>query len=309
MITTDTPLLLPPPRPLARQAGNFDVLRSGTIHLGGPAAADLWFTATQLQSRLVEISRQPWPIRAGLETAVICLLVDSSLSGGPAAYRLTLSSESIEIRAGSPAGVFYGCQTLYQLLRQYGPYLPCLHSEDGPDFPVRGFMLDISRDRVPMLATLLALVDRLAEWKINHLQLYTEHTFAYTGHEAVWQHASPLTGAEILQLDAYCRERFIDLVPNQASFGHMERWLKHPGYRSLAESPNGWVSSLGHPIPDPVTLNPLHSGSLDLVARLYQDLLPHFRSRFFNINGDETFELGQGACREAVQARGKEATG
>ena len=45
-----------------------------------------------------------------------------------------------------------------------------------------------------------------------------------------------MTGEEILALDAYCRERFIELVPNQNSFGHMERWLPLARYADLAET-------------------------------------------------------------------------
>ena len=84
----------------------------------------------------------------------------------------------------------------------------------------------------------LALVERLASWKINQVQLYLEHTFAYHAHRVVWEHASPFTGEEILALDAFCRERFIELVPNQNSFGHFERWLRFPEYRHLAECPD-----------------------------------------------------------------------
>ena len=49
----------------------------------------------------------------------------------------------------------------------------------------------------------------------------TEHTFAYRNHRAVWEHASPLTAQDILELDAFCRARYIELVPNQNSFGHI----------------------------------------------------------------------------------------
>src|SRR6185369_4793545 len=101
-------------------------------------------------------------------------------------------------------------------------------------------MLDISRDKVPTMKTLYELVDLLASWKINQLQLYTEHTFAYRNHEDVWKKASPMTAEEIRDLDEYCAERFIDLVPNQNSFGHMERWFEHPEYLQLAEAPNGY---------------------------------------------------------------------
>ena len=69
---------------------------------------------------------------------------------------------------------------------------PACRIEDWPDFAVRGVMLDVSRDRVPTMQTLRDLVDRLAGWKINQLQLYMEHTFAYAGHEDVWRRRRPL---------------------------------------------------------------------------------------------------------------------
>ena len=66
-------------------------------------------------------------------------------------------------------------------------------------------MLDISRGRVPKLETLLELAEHLADFKINELQLYTEHTFAYQQYKSVWQSWGALTGEEIRQLDARCR--------------------------------------------------------------------------------------------------------
>lgn len=91
-----------------------------------------------------------------------------------------------------------------------------------------------SRDKVPTMSTLYDLIDQLSDWKINQIQLYIEHTFAYRGHDIVWKDSSPFTGEEILQLDRFCKERFIELVPNQNSFGHMHRWLCHDKYRSLS---------------------------------------------------------------------------
>src|SRR5207249_262241 len=122
-----------------------------------------------------------------------------------------------QIEAADDAGKFYAEMTLRQIRRQ--GEMTVGEIEDWPDFPVRGAMLDISRDKVPTMETLFQLVDELAEWKINHLELYMEHTFAYRNHRVVWEHASPMTGEEIERLDAYCGERFIELVPNQNSFG------------------------------------------------------------------------------------------
>lgn len=181
--------------------------------------------------------------------------------------------------------------------------LPCLEITDEPDFPNRGVMLDISRDKVPTLETLFSLVDLFASWKINQLQLYTEHTFAYQQHPEVWVDASPFTGEEILKLDAFCRERFIELVPNQNSFGHLEHWLKLPRYKPLAEAPDGFDVPWGHQ-EGPFSLCPVDKGSLDLLKGLYDDLLPHFSSRQFNVGCDETFDIGQGRSKAECERVG-----
>jgi len=229
--------------------------------------------------------------------------VDPAQVPQPEGYRLTISAHHIHIVAHDGAGAFYAAMTMRQLARQCAGAgeLPCLRIEDWPDFPHRGVLLDISRDKVPTMETLYALVDLLAEWKINQFQLYTEHTFAYRHHREVWENASPMTGEQVMALDVYCRQRFMELVPNQNSFGHLHRWLKHPRYRHLAETPAGFQSPWGD---DPFSLCPLEPGSLELLAELYDELLPHFSSRQFNVGCDETFDLGQGRSRAACEERG-----
>jgi len=153
-------------------------------------------------------------------------------------YRLTIQNAvkpAIIIDAETSTAVRYALFTLVQLIRQYGSRLPSMVIEDAPAFPNRGVMLDISRDRVPRQDELLKLIDRLASWKINHFQLYTEHTFAYKTHEKVWKDASPMTPDEIKELDKHCIERGITLAANQNCFGHLTRWLKHEKYAHLAE--------------------------------------------------------------------------
>src|SRR5574344_1963134 len=174
-------------------------------------------------------------------------------------------------------------------------------------FEARGYMLDISRDKVPTMATLRLIVELLERFRYNQFQLYTEHTFAYSAHRSVWEHASPMTASEIRELDALCRSRGIELVPNQNSFGHLERWLVRPEYNRLAELPKG-----GAPLPwggfkkDPTTLCPTDPGSLRFLAGLYDELLPNFTSKLFNIGCDETFDLlGNGRSAAAVKEKGE----
>ncbi len=225
----------------------------------------------------------------------------------PQGYRLRISSDSIQIASADKAGQFYALATLKQLKTLFPEGLPQLSIDDWPDFPNRGVMLDISRDKVPTMSTLLSIIDELASLKINQLQLYTEHTFAYRDHEVAWKGASPLTSEDVVLISEYCNERFIELVPNQNSFGHMERWLKHEQYRHLAESPDGSIWPDGTKLSEPFSLCPTDSRSIELIDGLYNELLPNFTSQFLNVGCDETFDLGQPGTRseEICRTRGR----
>ena len=233
--------------------------------------------------------------------------VDSGVSKIQAqGFRILVRADGILIETSDEIGGFYAKQLLSECIGECAPeQVPCCEMEDWPDFAHRGYMLDISRDRVPTMEHLFHLVDHLAKLRYNQLQLYTEHTFAYEKHKTVWADASPMTAAEIRELDAYCRERQIELVPNQNSFGHMERWLEHDAYKHLAECPEGfWHPISGEWRPQGSVLQP-DDESLDFLDGLYAELLPNFSSRKFNLGGDEPWELGWGASRERVEAEGK----
>ena len=224
---------------------------------------------------------------------------------GPEGYHIEILASGIRLNAGDAHGALYGAQTLRRIATQYPDELPHLEITDSPDLPVRGFMLDVSRTRVPTQAELLALVQALGGLRVNQLQLYVEHTFAFPGHEDAWRDASPLTPAEIRELDDACAAVGIELVPNLNTFGHMERWLRHPRYRAMAECPEGWIHPLTGQFKEfPGTLRP-DQASVDFAGALLDDYLPNFRSRQVNIGGDEPWELGQGFSKEAVAERGK----
>jgi hypothetical protein len=223
----------------------------------------------------------------------------------PEGYALVISKTGIEISFRESGGLRAATATLRQLLRQFGRRLPCLRIRDWPDFPRRGVMLDISRGRVPKLETLLDLAEHLADFKINELQLYTEHTFAYRKYKSVWQSWGALTGAEIRKLDARCRELGIDFVPNQNSFGHLRQFLEHPKLKKLAEIAEPYEDASGKFVRHPSTLAPNHPGTLPFLRGLYDELLPNFSSRFINVGCDETWDLGRGQSKTLCEKRGK----
>lgn len=225
------------------------------------------------------------------------------------AYRLSarLCGDTGEIALfAGVRGVNCALATLRQAILSGGGAIPSFEIDDSPSFPVRGAMLDVSRDRVPRQDELYRIVDLLARLKFNQLQLYTEHTFAYLGHEEVWRDGSPMTPGEIEALDDYCSDRGIELVPNQNCFGHMERWLKHPRYAPLAETHDFWEWN-GRKLPGPFSLCPGDAGSIRLVEDLLGQLTPHFRSRMLNIGCDEALDIGQGRSRKVVARLGSAA--
>lgn len=292
-MTQEDLILVPRPKRITLRDGALAIPRNGYIVLRGDVPDLMLIGADKLAGILGgewKVTASPAAVKTPMPILLEC---DPDAPNGPEGYKLSVRTDGILINSASPAGVYYGACTLLQLIRAHGRQLPLLTIQDWPDFPERGVMLDVSRDKVPTLQTLMELVDLLSEWKINQFQLYTEHTFEYIGHEVVWKNASPVTGLDILKLDAYCRQRFVELVPNQNSFGHMERWLKHKEYRKLAEIPSA-----------PFSLCPLDPGSIKLISDLYDQLLPHFVSRYFNVGCDETHDLGKGRSKEACEKVG-----
>jgi hypothetical protein len=255
--------------------------------------------------RSLKILRGTFTLPKQKPLAAIKIVRTHSAPDHPEGYALAISKTGIEISFRETGGLRVATATLRQLLREYGRRLPCLRIRDWPDFLRRGVMLDISRGRVPKLETLLDLAEKLSDFKINELQLYTEHTFAYTQYKSVWQSWGALTAKEIQILDARCRELGIDLVPNQNSFGHLRYFLEHPKLKKLAEVSGPYEDASKEFVRRPATLAPNNSGTIPFLRGLYDELLPNFSSKLFNVGCDETWDLGRGQSKKLCETKGK----
>lgn len=298
------PALLPQPQKLTLDHGSFALPATGTIgiccqelHPAAAVAAGLFRRVT------INIA-----VRGVADT--LTLAVNARLK--PGGYRLRVSAQGVRIEGQSAAAVAYGVQTLRQLAAQAsGGRLPCLRIDDWPDFADRGVYYDVCRGRMPKLEELFQLADNLARYKINQLQLYIEHTFAFRGHPKIGKGASPLTAEDILALDAFCAGRGIELVPSLASFGHLSPVLSIPEYRHLAEdwgigkfvAPKdelpAWFSCKAW------TLSPANPDIYPFLDSLFAEFLPLFRSPRFNICCDETWDLGLGQSYALCKKLGK----
>ncbi|RNC81652.1 MAG: hypothetical protein ED559_07645 [Phycisphaera sp.] len=176
---------------------------------------------------------------------------------------------------------------------------------DWAQFAHRGFMLDVSRDRIPTMEHLKSIVKLLAAMKFNHLQLYFEHTFAYSGHEQIWNGLDPMTAEHIHELDLLCTNHGIELAANQNCFGHLSHWLSHPDYAHLAETHDEY-EFYGFRRQGPFSLNPGHPGSKALIRDWLAQLRACHTSQRVNIGCDEVADLGTGSSKALVQQLGYE---
>ncbi len=94
-------------------------------------------------------------------------------TGAPESYRLVASADGIEVTGADAAGLFYGIQTLVQLIEPAaaGWRIPAVTITDAPRFAYRGVMLDVARHFFPV-DTVLGVIDRAAQLKLNHLHLH-----------------------------------------------------------------------------------------------------------------------------------------
>lgn len=238
----------------------------------------------------------------GLPVGMLAPVVVTSDQSIPHQGFLILAQNSrIEVQYSDEPGLRYALDTVDQIRTGNLLNEEAFKIVDWPDFPIRGYMLDVSRDRVPNRAALRGLVSVLAKARYNQLELYTEHTFAYRNHAEVWQHASPLTESDILWLDNLCAAAGIALVANQNSLGHMEKWLEHPKYATRAENPSG--ASLTSEVLPPTTLAPTPENA-EFVTDLLEEVVPLFRTKRINIGCDEPWELGTGVSRVKADSEG-----
>jgi hypothetical protein len=200
----------------------------------------------------------------------------------------------LAVIAETPAGIFYGAQTVKQLIRGSGNnavlLVPTLR--DWPAMAYRGISDDWSRGPLPNMEFLKREIRTLAAYKINIFSPYFEHTFAYESSPVAAFPGGAMTPDEARELVAYAAQYHITVIPEQESFGHLHHLLKFEQFSSLGETPHGSV------------LAPGDAATLPLIGSWFSELAKVFPAPFAHIGADETFELGLGKTREQVEQKG-----
>lgn len=297
-------MMIPQPREIQPLAGTFS-LHGASLVMDASCGAETFGLMKRLRGTIEETTGIVCPITrteggAGKEGN----LFFTRSAGEAEEYRLAVRPNGVQVTGSGYPGVFRAVQTLTQLLRTEGGRLPCMEIHDFPAFSNRGFLLDVTRGCVPKTETLKKLVDLLASLKVNQLQLYFEHSFAFRNQSEVWAGAGALTSEDVLELDAYCRERCVELIPCMQTFGHLYHALRSLSHRELCElgedsEPFSWCGRMHHH-----TLNVSDPRSFAFVKEMLDEFLPLYSSRRFNICCDETFDLGKGKSRSLAEKEG-----
>ena len=288
--------LIPMPREIHATADQ--ALPHGVrIVCAAPCAAEDQFAADDLAMTL-----QTRGIQAASATGVQIELV--RLAAHPDAkfteemkaegYAIAASGGGLTVIGDSAAGVFYGAQTVKQLIEGDGgrAVLHGANIRDWPAMKYRGLDDDLSRGPVTTLEFEKHLIRTLAAYKVNLYSPYFEHTQQYASNPLMAPPGGSVTAEEARELVAYARLYHIDVVPEQEAFGHLHHNLNWEQYQPLAETPHGAVLAPGQP------------GSLALIKQMFTELAALYPGPFMHIGADETVDLGLGQTKEDVDARG-----
>jgi hypothetical protein len=294
--------LLPQPRQVQVGAGSLRLVRPTIGFAGKPDAEDL---QVDRELRRILTAAGATPLARTAPSPTILLRRTGAQSSwqwddepGPAsseAYALEVTPQRVELRAASSRGLFYAVQTLRQLLKTGGDgaQLPVVRVDDWPAMRLRGYMLDLSHGPFPKFDELKRQIEFLAQWKANQFYLYSETNIELDGYPLLSPQAR-LSKAQVRELVAFARERFIDVVPCVELYGHLHDLVRLETYSALGEMPHGGE------------VNPLNPKSVAVIRDWVEQLTALFPSPWFHLGMDETYELGKVPGRQLEPAKAGE---
>jgi hexosaminidase len=280
-----------------------------------------------------------WPAPPGTADAITLRVSERLAPRGGEAYELTADASGVLIEGGGPAGVFWGAQTLRQLLgpdafrrapvrgEADGWCVPPVRIADGPRFAWRGMMLDVARHFMPKDGVLRYL-ELLAAHKLNVLHLHLtddqgwrmeirryprltevgswrDRTKIGLRESTLWDerpHGGYYTRDDLREIVAYAAERHITVVPEIDIPGHSQAAIA--SYPELGNTDVVDTSALSPWDAWGVCLNVLNvsDATLEFYENVLAEVLEIFPSEFVHIGGDECAKE-QWRASAAVQKR------
>jgi hypothetical protein len=283
--------LLPRPQQIAYGTGHLAVRGLG-IEFASPPSPEDRFAAAEfakwLGSRVgaeipVRGTRSSGPAIVLDRTGAVDALPMPGEKPGPdsrEAYELKVTPSGATIRARSSAGIFYGAETLRQLVEGESEQasLPEATIHDWPSLAYRGTMVDMSHGPLPTVQEVERQLDFMARWKENQYYFYSEDSIELKGFPLL-NPEGRFTQGDVRAIIAYARHRHIDVVPCLELYGHQHDLFRVERYSSLADLPHG------------TEFDPRNAEVMKLLANWIDQFAQLFPSPFVHIGFDETFQI------------------
>ena len=292
------------PKPQEIEYGNGQLLLRGVaIRYASVPAPEDRFTAGRLAAALSTVVGGPIPVRQGAAQGKAILLKRSGAvdalpvpgeHAGPdsrEAYSLKVTAEGVEIEARSSAGLYYGAETLRQLIEADGgqPVLPFVQVRDWPAFAYRAVMMDMSHGALPTEEEVKRQIDAMAQWKGNQYYFYSESNIEMPGYPLLSPDAR-FSAEQIRRIVDYARERHVDVVPCVEFYGHIHALFRIERYADLSVVPYSGQFNTS----DPRTMK--------VISDWVDELIRLFPSPYLHIGLDEPYELDKESQLAGISA-------
>ncbi len=315
--------IIPKPLSLKKDDGSFLVTKTTSVLYGG--LGDVQRVAEELASRLRKATGYPIvvaPLSSGnkLEEAIIVSLSGKDMLG-PEGYQMTVTRKLVRIDATTPAGAFYGVQTLYQILpveiekgglsENVTWSIPCVRIEDRPRFSWRGMHLDVGRHFCPK-DSVKRYIDMIASYKMNtfhwhltedqgwriEIKKYPRLTTAGAWRKETMGNRTPHGGfysqEDVREIVEYARQHFITVVPEIEMPGHSQAALTAYPELSCSGGPFTVATEWG-------IFNDVYCAGSEKTFQFVEEVIDEvsglFPGPFFHIGGDECPKLRWSNCK------------
>ena len=307
-VVQDSLPLIPYPQQITIHQ-TFYRLDAGTvIRVCSPDQED-YFAATQLTGELQSLYKMGLKIEktiTGYENSIVLTRpginkqadsrlkltgLDIQSDFNPEGYVLLVDDQGIVISSNSAAGLYYGVQTLRQLIRpaESGCRVATVSIRDWPAMRYRWQQADWNRGPIPTIEYAKKQVKILSEYKMNGYSIYSENLYESKKDPAINAYGGTVTADEMAELIAFAKQYHVEIIPQQQTFGHLHYVLRQERYADLGEKHGSQI------------LSPEEPESYRFIGDYLGEIVPMFESQFFHIGCDETFELGRGKSKDLIE--------
>jgi hypothetical protein len=285
--------LLPRPQQVHYGSGTL-ALQGLSIRFKSSPSAEDQFAAEQLAAGLSAAGQTKVEIKPHKSSGHTILLNRTGEAGalskdmetpGPASresYSLRVTPNGVEIQARGSAGIFYGVQTLLQMVENAGAkaVLPVAEVKDWPTLAYRGVMIDFSEGELIRVSEVERQLDLMARYKANQYFFYSEASIEFEGYEVVNPNGR-YTRDQVRHVIEYARQRHIDVVPCMELYGHMHNMFRYEKYADLGLPRYGGE------------YDPRNPRMYEVLDNWIEQTAKLFPSPWYHVGFDEPWSLGK----------------